>query len=114
MSEQNFEIVKLVIDALKDKKVEDLAVLDVRKLVAFTDYMVIGTGNSSTHVQTLANAVLELMKKPNEHNLQPEADIGNTWVLYDGEHFIVNLFQQEARERYNLENLWQDAEKIEI
>lgn len=108
------ELVKTIVERLRDKKVEDLTVLDISKLASFTDYMIIGTGTSSTHVRTLADTVVEFMKKPGEHNLQPEADIDNSWVLYDGGHFIVNIFQPDARVRYNLEDLWQDAHKVEI
>ncbi len=114
MSDKELSLVKDIVNKLRDKKVEDLTVLDVTELVAFTDYMIIGTGTSATHVRTLSDAVVEHMKKPGEHNLQPESDIDNSWILYDGGHFIVNLFQPEARERYSLEDLWQDAKVIEI
>jgi ribosome-associated protein len=108
------DLVKTIVEKLRDKKVEDLRVLDISKQASFTDYMIIGTGTSSTHVRTLADAVVEHMKKPGEHNLQPEADIDNSWILYDGGHFIVNIFQPDARIRYSLEDLWQDAEQVEI
>lgn len=114
MSSNIPELVKLVVETLKDKKVEDLKVIDVRKVVSYTDYFIIGTGNSSTHVQTMADAIAKLVKKPNESGIKPEADQGSNWILFDGDFFILSLFQDEARKRYSLEELWHDGEEIEI
>ncbi|MDD3000663.1 MAG: ribosome silencing factor [Candidatus Riflebacteria bacterium] len=108
------EILKLVVQTLKDKKVEDLTLLDVRKLVSYTDYFIIGTGNSSTHVQTMSDAVADLVKLPGERNTKPEVDQGSNWILYDGNFFVLNLFQKDSRKRYALEDLWQDAEQVNI
>ena len=108
------ELVKLVVETLRDKKVENLKVIDVSKVVSYTDYFIIGTGNSSTHVQTMADSVARLVKRPNEAGIIPEADQGSNWVLFDGNFFILSLFQEEARKKYALEELWQDGEEIEI
>lgn len=108
------EILKLVVQTLNDKKVEDLTLLDVRKLVSYTDYFIIGTGNSSTHVQTMSDAVAELLKLPGEKNTRPEADQGANWILYDGDFFVLHLFQKDSRRRYALEDLWQDAKQVNI
>jgi ribosome-associated protein len=108
------EILKLVIQTLKDKKVEDLTVLDVKKLVSYTDYFIIGTGNSSTHVQTMSDAVADLVKIPGGKTTKPEADQGSSWILYDGDFFVLNLFQKDSRKRYALEDLWHDANQVSV
>ena len=107
------ELLKIVIETLKDKKAEDLVVLDVKKLVNYTDYFVIATGNSTTHVQTLADAVGKLLKKP-EEGLKQEDDPQANWLLIDGGDFVLHVFQPNARKFYGLEELWEDAKRVEI
>ena len=73
MSDSIPELVKIVIENLQDKKAEDLVVLNVSKLVNYTDYLIIATGNSSTHAQTLADSVEKILKTP-EHSVKQEND----------------------------------------
>jgi len=108
------ESIKIVIDALKDKKVEDLVVLDLTGLVPYTDYFIIGSGNSSTHVQTLADTVAKLIKIPNVGGVRLESDQAANWILIDGGDFVLHIFQPKARKFYNLEDLWEDAPQIEV
>ena len=107
------ELLKIVIETLQDKKAENLVVLDVRKLVNYTDFFVIATGNSTTHAQTLADAVGKLLKKP-EEGLKQENDPQANWLLIDGGDFVLHVFQPNARKFYGLEELWEDAKRIEI
>jgi len=108
------ESIKIVIDALKDKKVEDLVVLDLTGLVPYTDYFIIGSGNSSTHVQTLADTVAKLIKIPNVGGVRLGSDQAANWILIDGGDFVLHIFQPKARKFYNLEDLWEDAPQIEV
>ncbi len=108
------ESIKIIVEALKDKKVEDLAVLDVTGLVPYTDYFIIGTGNNAPHVQTLADTVAKLVKVPNVGGVRLEADQTSTWVLIDGGDFVLHIFQPKARKFYNLEDLWEDAPRVEV
>lgn len=108
------ESVKIVIEMLKDKKVEDLVVLDVTGMVPYTDYFIIGSGNSSTHVQALADSVAKLIKIPNIGGVRIETDQTANWILIDGNEFVLHVFQAKARKFYNLEDLWGDAPQIEV
>ena len=107
------ELIKIVVETLQDKKAENLVVLDVRKLVNYTDFFIIATGNSTTHAQTLADAVGKLLKKP-EEGLKTENDPQANWLLIDGGDFVLHVFQPNARKFYGLEELWEDANRIEI
>ena len=100
------------LETLKDKKAENLVVLDVKKLVHYTDYFIIATGNSTTHAQTLADAVGKLLKKP-EEGIKQENDPQANWLLIDGGNFVLHVFQPNARKYYALEELWEDAERVE-
>lgn len=108
------EVIKIVVETLKDKKVENLTVLDVTSLVPYTDYFIIGTGNNAPHVQTLADSVAKLIKIPNVGGVKLEADQTSNWILIDGGEFVLHLFQPKARTYYNLEDLWEDATKVEV
>ncbi len=79
---------------IADKKGVDIQILDLGELCSFTDFFVIATGTSARHVQTLADAALEVSAK-----------LGDV---------IVHLFLAEAREFFGLERLWGDAEALEL
>jgi ribosome-associated protein len=108
------ESIRVIIETLKDKKVENLAVLDVTSLVPYTDYLIIGTGNSAPHVLTLADSVARLIKIPNVGGVRQESDQSANWVLIDGGDFVLHIFQPKARNYYNLEDLWEDAKRVEV
>lgn len=103
---------ELIVQALLEKKGEDISVIDMRKIghVLF-DYFVICTGNSKPHVETLTDYVQEVTKK--EANIKASFAEGldnGEWVLLDYFNIIVHVFQPEARNFYNLEQLWNDAD----
>lgn len=108
------ESIKIVVETLRDKKVENLSVLDVTSLVPYTDYFIIGTGNSAPHVQTLADSVARLIKIPNVGGVKIESDQAANWILIDGGEFVLHIFQPKARTYYNLEDLWEDATRVNV
>ncbi len=105
--------IKKITELLDAAKGEDVVVLDLKKMTSFTDYFIIVTANSGTHLQALAKEIIKFLKK--EYRLLPAGSPGeleNTWVLIDYGDFIVHLFLKESREYYNLEELWFEAEKL--
>jgi len=103
---------ELIIQALLEKKGENITCIDMRKInhVLF-DYFIICTANSKPHIETLADYVQETTKK--EAKIKPSYIEGlhnGEWVLLDYFNIIVHLFQPEARTFYNLEQLWNDAD----
>jgi len=103
-----------VVEAIREKKGFDIAVLDMRKLKnQMTDFFVICTGNSSTQVQAISDSIEEELKKNlKERPLHIEGYNNAEWILLDYVDVIVHVFQPQAREFYNIEALWGDA-KIE-
>ena len=100
------DLCKLVVDALEDKKGRDIIALDVRDKTSVTDFMVIVSGTSSRHVQSLAHGVVE---KAKENSLLPigiEGERQAEWVLVDLGDVVVHVMQPEIREFYHLEKLW--------
>jgi len=98
--------------ALEDAKARDIAVLDVRKVSDFTDYMVIATGTSNRHVQSTADKVMETLR---EHGVRPVGSEGGKigdWVLIDFGDVVVHVMREQTRDFYNLEKLWSDAKQV--
>ncbi len=110
INEQAYEIVKI----LSSKLGQDIKLLKIADVTVIADYMVIATGRSSTQVKALAD---EVEFKMSEKGVEPshiEGHRSNTWILLDYVDIIVNVFNEEAREFYDLDRLWQDGEEIDI
>ena len=100
-------------NALEDAKTQNIAVLDVRKISDFTDYMVIATGTSNRHVQSSADKVAETLRG---HGVRPVGIEGKQlgdWVLIDFGDVVVHIMREQTRDFYNLEKLWSDAKRVE-
>ncbi|MDA0822024.1 MAG: ribosome silencing factor [Proteobacteria bacterium] len=98
--------------ALDDGKGEDIRVLDVRAMTSITDYMIVVSGRSSRQVRSLKDRVIEAAR---EHGVRPlgvEGENPGEWVLVDFGDVIVHAMQQETRDFYQLEKLW-DNQVIE-
>lgn len=92
--------------ALTDAKGQDIRILDVHGITDFTDYMIIASGTSSRHVQTLAEKVRERLR---EHGVRPvgtEGEATGDWVLIDFGDVVAHLMRPQVRDFYNLEKLW--------
>jgi ribosome-associated protein len=72
------------------------------------------TGTSNTHVKTLCDYVEFAMEEVGEQPLGREGHRGNTWELLDYGTIVVHVFTEEAREFYNLERIWADAEVVDL
>ena len=99
---------------LDSKKAAQVSLLKVGELTILADYFVICTGNSSTQVRALADAVEEEFEKFGIEPISREGKQGFSWVLLDYGDIIVHIFDRETRDYYNLEKLWDDAEEIDI
>jgi len=108
------EIAKLIVNALDNKKAQDIKLLRTYNLTVLADYFVICTANSTTQLKTLSDEVERILKEKDEMPLRREGHRSGGWVLIDYGCVVVHLFLQETREFYTLERLWGDAENIEI
>ena len=106
------EVLKTLLQALDDKKAENVVILEVAELVGYTDFFVIVSGRNSPHVQTLAETAAKTLKKPNQPGIKQEGDQSSAWILIDGGDFVLHIFQPEARGFYALEDLWSDAPQV--
>lgn len=97
---------QLITSALEDLKGKDILQLDVRELTDVTDTLIIASGTSGRHSRSLANNVVEELKKHGHRPLGVEGIDAGDWVLVDYGDTVVHVMQKETREFYELEKLW--------
>ncbi len=108
-------LVYLINEALLEKKAENVRVLDVRNLTTLTDYFIVCQGGSDTQIRALANNVTEKIKEQTgEHVWRKEGLENKKWVVLDYVDVVVHIFNEETREFYALEKMWNDAEITDI
>lgn len=109
-------LVKAIIEGLEEKKAKNIIVLDLHKIQNRSfDYFVIADADSSTHVEAIASAVEEEVKKrTGERPYHSEGWQNAEWILLDYINVVVHVFQRPVREFYNIEGLWADAELEKI
>lgn len=110
---EHLEALQWIVDALDDKRAVDVVCLDLSALTASVDAFVIATAESQPQLQALEEAVRERMKANGQRPRGVEAP-STRWVLIDYGGIIVHLMSPEAREFYDLEGLWADAEPIDV
>lgn len=100
----------VVVSALEKVKAQDVRVLDVRGVSAFTDFMIIATGHSDRQVRALADKVVIEAKKEGVTPLGVEGKAQAEWILIDLADVVVHAMQPATRDFYQIEKLWADAE----
>ena len=109
------EQVKHIIEALQERKGQEIEVLRVEQLTTLTEYFVFCSATSTTQVKALADSVEFHMK--NDHGIMAHHTEGfesAQWVLLDFGAVVVHVFLPESRKFYNLENLWKDGTPIPL
>jgi ribosome-associated protein len=97
------------VELAADRKGTDLLVLDLRGISDATDYFLLVSGTSDMHVRSIAEHILEELKKEGVRPSHIEGLRTGRWVLIDYIDFVVHVFHPAAREFYQLERLWGDA-----
>jgi ribosome-associated protein len=105
---------RLIVEAALDRKAERPVALDMRRLTSYADTFVILTGRSDRQVRSIAEAVLDALKAAGEPPLGVEGLDDGNWVLIDCNDAIVHVFDPDTREKYDLERLWRDADRIDL
>lgn len=107
--------VKLALLSAGEKKAFDLIALDLREIASFTEFFIIASGANQRQVQAIADEIEEQLKKQfSARPVRTEGYSAAEWVLMDYGDFIVHIFEQKAREFYDLERLWRDARKVRL
>lgn len=114
-SDEARELALAAASAGLEKKAVGVEILDVLGKVDYTDYLVLMTGRSDRHVDSIAQGIMEeLDRKMGKRALSVEGLQAANWVLIDFGDIVVHVFQEEARETYDIAGLWLDAARLPL
>ena len=106
-----------IIKTLDNNKAQDIVTIDLKYKSSMADYMIIASGTSSRHIQSLSEQVLEKLRINGLRDSKIEGKDSNEWKLVDGIDIIIHIFHPEKRKFYELEKIWSEMipkEKIII
>lgn len=95
-------------------KATDIVVLDLRGVTDMTDYFVIASGTSDTHVRAVAEHIQEGLKKLGISTSMTEGLTQGRWALLDYADCVIHVFHPTLRQYYQLERLWSDARPVSL
>lgn len=108
------ELKDLIVEFIKEKKGENIIVMDLRKVTSITDYFIICSGTVEQHIKAIKDNVIEKLSEKGIQYWHIEGELANTWVLIDYVDVVVHIFHPLARDYYKLEKLWADAKQEKI
>ena len=103
------EMAKLAVEALEDRKGNDIRVLDIEKISTLADYFLIASGTNRNQVQAMADHVEECFDKEGIRPKNVEGYPQANWILMDYGDIVLHLFDEENRIFYDLERIWRDG-----
>lgn len=106
------EKAQIAVKALDDKKASNIELMNVAEQTSLSEYFVVASCQSGVQVRACADEVEEQLENAGENILHREGYSTGSWVLLDYGDVVVHVMQQEMREFYGLERLWDDAGKI--
>jgi ribosome-associated protein len=112
--EEARKLALVVAAAALDKKALAVEILDVVGKVDYADFLVLMTGRSNRHVDSLAQDIEQACAKKKRRALSVEGTSTAAWVLIDFGDVVVHIFQEEARGLYDIEGLWLDAKRLPV
>ena len=95
-------------------KANDVVLLNLANVSDVTDYFIVASGTSDTHVRSIAEHIIADLKKEGVRIYHAEGLAQGRWVLLDYVDFVVHIFHPTLRSFYQLERLWSDAEVIPV
>mgnify|MGYP001214461280 CR=1 FL=1 len=98
----------VVINTLDLNKAQDIVTIDLKDKSSMADYMIIASGTSSRHIQSLSEQVLEKLKDNGIKNSKIEGKESAEWKLVDGIDLIVHIFHPEKRKFYEIKKIWSE------
>ena len=110
----SLEMARLAIDALEDKKAEDIRVIDISEVSVLADYFIIAGGSNRSQIQALSDNVEEKLGRAGMPAKQIEGYDTANWILLDFGDIIVHIFDKENRLLYDLERIWRDGKRIPV
>ena len=111
------DLKKIIIKTLDINKALDIVSIDLKHKSSMADYMIIASGTSSRHIQSLSEQVLDKLKDNGIKDSKIEGKDSNEWKLVDGIDLVIHIFHPEKRKFYEIEKIWSEfipKEKVMI
>ena len=102
------QLKKEIENILNDNKALEVKSINLKDKTSIADFMIIASGNSSRHIQALAEILLDELKRKGISNCHLEGKNSNDWKLIDAMDIIIHIFHPEKRKFYNLERMWSE------
>jgi ribosome-associated protein len=103
-----FEIKRNIEKILDNNKAQSITTIDLKNKSYIADYMIIASGTSSRHLQSLSEILVSELKKIGIEDCRIEGRDSNDWKLVDAHDVIIHIFHPEKRDFYNLEKMWSE------
>ncbi len=110
----NKEMTTLAIQALEEKKAEDIQIIDISEISAIADYFIIANGTNRSQIQALADSVEEKLGRAGVQFKQMEGYDTANWILMDFLDIVVHIFDKDNRAFYDLERIWRDGKQVPL
>lgn len=108
------ELMDKIVKIADDRKAVEITAIGVENHTTLTDYFVIMTGTSNTHIRALADHIEETLKRDFSTYPHHVEGVTSNWILLDYSSVVVNIFTEDARELFALERLWADGTEIDL
>ena len=102
------DLKQIVINTLDINKAQNIVSIDLKDKSSMADYMIIASGTSSRHIQSLSEQVLEKLKDNGIKDSKIEGKDSSEWKLVDGIDLIIHIFHPEKRKFYEIEKIWSE------
>ena len=103
---------KTAINALEEKKGENIKVIDISGISVMADYFVIASGKNLNQIKAMADEVEDKLSKTGVEPRQIEGANSSGWILMDYHDFIIHIFNEDMRLYYDIERIWSDGVDI--
>lgn len=108
------DTLKTIMDALDEKKAENIQLIDISEVSTIADYFIITNGTNTSQIQALSDHVEEKLSKNGIHPKNIEGYNTANWILMDYSDILVHIFDRESRGFYDLERIWRDGRVIDV
>ena len=106
------QLARALVEAVADRKAEDIVLLDLRSISVISDFFVICSGTSERQINTLVRTLVDKADEMGYLSKRIEGTSDGGWVLIDFEDVIAHVFSPQQRAFYRLEELWRDAQPL--
>ena len=110
--QESKKMARIAVQALEDKKAEDLTILNISGVSVIADYFIIASGSNRNQVQAMADNAEEALGRAGYEPKQIEGYQSANWILMDYKDIILHIFSEEDRSFYDLERIWRDGKQI--